>query len=268
MKILVEEKTPFCNPYTISCHSHHFWQLDYYPGITTGWNYFMGKKIPIKSDEVYLIPPEQKHKIEVKKSQLDYSIKFDADDNDFKCLRTCIIPWSEHEDVFSKLFFNIPSETKINMKIKSNYLSILLLRLLQKENLFSEYGNVKDSRIRAVLYFIMASLHKHLCTETLAEKAGVSKYHFIKIFRKETGVTPGQYIQDIKIEKAFSLLNFSDLNINQIAEVLAYPDIQTFSRAFKNKTGTAPLNYRKNLKKAAYSKNSTKAPANTGSEQV
>ena len=249
MKILVEEKAPFCNPYTIPWHSHHFWQLDYYPDIVAGCVYFQGKTIPIKSDMVYLIPPEEKHKFEVKKSKWDYSIKFDSDDSDFKCLRKCVIPWIEHEDIFSKLFSNMECGTNINIKIKENYLSILLLRLLQKEKLLSEYGNAKDSRIRPVLYFIMGNLHKHLCIETLAEKANISKYHFIKIFRKETGVTPGQYIQNVKIEKAFSLLNFSDLNINQIAEFLAYPDIQTFSRAFKNKTGMSPLNYRKSFKR-------------------
>lgn len=252
MKILVEERMPFSNPYTISWHSHHFWQLDYYSGIVTGCTYFTGKAIPMKPNEVYLIPPEEKHKVEVKKSRLDYSIKFDADDNDFKYLRTCVIPWSEHEDILSRLFLKMQPGSKVNIKIKENYLSILLLLLLQKENVFAEYSNIKDSRIRPVLYFITANLHKHLDIDTLAEKANVSKYHFIKIFRKEMGVTPGQYMQDVKIEKAFRLLNFSDLNINQIAETLAYPDIQTFSRAFKNKTGMAPLNYRKSLKASSH----------------
>lgn len=246
MRILTEEKELRTESYTINWHSHAFWQLDYYPEVEGGKLELDAMINQIKPGFVCLIPPGIRHRIEIVNPVRDYSIKFDSDEQLFlDNINFTVIPFSEYRDVLGKLFMAGQNENELDLRIKENYINILLLKLLKKNLVFPDSGGIKDSRIKHTVAFIRTNFLKKLDLDLLAGKAGLSKYHFIKLFQKETGTTPFQYIQDLKLEKAISLLRFSDYNINQIAEALGFPDIQTFSRAFKNKMSTSPLNYRK-----------------------
>ena len=68
--------------------------------------------------------------------------------------------------------------------------------------------------------------------------------NFIKIFKDEVGVPPLAYINSLKIERAQKLLKYSDMNISMLADSLKYPDIHSFSRAFKKACGCSPSKYR------------------------
>lgn len=246
MKILTEEKELRSESYTINWHSHAFWQLDYYPEVKGG-NLELDAMInQIKPGFVCLIPPGIRHRIEIVNPIRDYSIKFDSDDPLFlDNIHFTIIPFPEYSEVLGKLFMEEQNENELDVRMKENYMNILLLKLLKKRSIFPDSGGMKDSRIKNTVAFIRTNFLKKLDLDILAGKAGLSKYHFIKLFQKETGTTPFQYIQDLKLEKAISLLRFSDYNISQISDALGFPDIQTFSRAFKNKMRRSPLNYRK-----------------------
>lgn len=245
MKLLVEERTPKTNSYVVNWHSHPFWQLDYYPNAKGGHIFLRGKTMEIKPGEAYLFRPGLEHRIEIQNPGLDYSIKFDSDDPDFQNISAHVVSVSEYDEIIGKLFLADCAGSDIGVRIKERYLDILLLRMLEKESPSLECRHIKDARIRGVVFFIRSNLLKRFDIDTLAGKAHISKYHFIKLFKKEVGETPFQYVQNLKLEKAISLLRFSDCNVSQIADALSFPDLQTFSRAFKNKTGMAPLNYRK-----------------------
>jgi AraC-like DNA-binding protein len=78
----------------------------------------------------------------------------------------------------------------------------------------------------------------------------ISKDHFIRLFKKETGMTPVQYISQKKIEKAQLLLVTEEMPIKEIAFLLSYEDHSYFNRLFKKITGETPQEYRRgHLKK-------------------
>ncbi len=79
----------------------------------------------------------------------------------------------------------------------------------------------------------------------LAAKASMCVDHFIRVFKRHKGVTPGDYIVDCRIEAARGLLQSSTHNISQIAELLGYPNVYAFSKQFKERTGKAPTHYRR-----------------------
>ena len=56
------------------------------------------------------------------------------------------------------------------------------------------------------------------------------------------------YLRKLKMGRASKMLKFSDFNISQVAEMLHYPDIHTFSRAFKMEKGVSPRAYRESEK--------------------
>ncbi len=72
----------------------------------------------------------------------------------------------------------------------------------------------------------------------------MSPYHFIRIFKNETGKTPYEYLVDIKIEKACSLLRRSNLSVTEICFLCGFNSSSHFSTVFKQKIGVSPSMYR------------------------
>jgi AraC family transcriptional regulator len=80
--------------------------------------------------------------------------------------------------------------------------------------------------------------------DQLAAEASLSKYHFLRLFRTTYGLSPYQYIQHLRIEKARVLLADSDLSITDLAGLLGFDNSQSFSRLFSQRMGLYPTQYR------------------------
>ncbi|WP_219834073.1 AraC family transcriptional regulator [Paenibacillus sp. R14(2021)] len=78
----------------------------------------------------------------------------------------------------------------------------------------------------------------------VAEYAGVDRTHFTKQFRKAYGVTPIQFLQQLRMNEARLLLAQTSYKIAEIAQSVGYPDLFTFSKAFKKLVGLSPNAYR------------------------
>jgi AraC-like DNA-binding protein len=120
-------------------------------------------------------------------------------------------------------------------------LFILMSRFLKRATAKAE---VKDDRIHQILAHIRRNINSQLRIETLAEMACMSKDHFIRIFKRETGETPNAYIAHRKQEKAELLLITTDLSIKAIATTLGYDDASYFNKLFKKHAGLTPQQYR------------------------
>ena len=84
--------------------------------------------------------------------------------------------------------------------------------------------------------------------EELAKECGISKSHFINLFRQYTGCTPKQYRLRELVRKACVLLDTTPLNIQEISFSLNIEDPLYFSRLFKSIQGVSPREYRKTKK--------------------
>lgn len=80
--------------------------------------------------------------------------------------------------------------------------------------------------------------------EKIARLAGMSKFHFIREFKKATGITPGKYIVHRKITLAKELLHNRKMTIKEIAFKVGFNDADYFSKAFKKYTGSKPKVFR------------------------
>ncbi|WP_300004382.1 helix-turn-helix transcriptional regulator [uncultured Cedecea sp.] len=81
---------------------------------------------------------------------------------------------------------------------------------------------------------------KPISISLVAERAGFSRWHFQRMFKKHTGMTLGRYIKNIRLDQAIVELITGDDPIIFIALQYGYESQQTFTRAIKSYTGMNP----------------------------
>jgi AraC-like DNA-binding protein len=80
--------------------------------------------------------------------------------------------------------------------------------------------------------------------DELVAKSGMSKYHFCRLFRAETGCSPWQYVLGRKVERGKELLIGSGFSIKEIASQLGFANPDYFAKLFAKHTGVTPSSYR------------------------
>ncbi|RKR37992.1 AraC family transcriptional regulator [Paraburkholderia sp. BL17N1] len=99
-------------------------------------------------------------------------------------------------------------------------------------------------RVRRVTDYIHANLDGDLAISELAAQAGLSSFHFARVFRRETGETPHQYVSRLRLEEAARLLRATGQTVLQIAIAVGFENASHFSVQFKRGYGVTPLAYR------------------------
>ncbi|MBR2854154.1 MAG: helix-turn-helix transcriptional regulator [Clostridia bacterium] len=102
-----------------------------------------------------------------------------------------------------------------------------------------------NPHVRKALDYIEANYMISISTEDIAEAAGVHVGHLHRIFPEEVGMTIGEYLTHLRIEKARKLLMHTDISNASIASRIGISSQQYFCRMFKKETGISPQEYRK-----------------------
>lgn len=92
------------------------------------------------------------------------------------------------------------------------------------------------------------NLENKITLNDIAQHVGYSPSHFGNLFVEETSYSPIDYYNQLKIQRACSYLQFSDLKIKEIAFRLGYFDPFHFSKAFKKEMDITPKEYRRKYK--------------------
>ncbi|MEF2965473.1 AraC family transcriptional regulator [Paenibacillus sp. M1] len=98
--------------------------------------------------------------------------------------------------------------------------------------------------IRECMDFMDLHATEGISVQQAAEFAGVHRSYFSNVFRSQVGVSPQKYMQKIRMEKAKRLLVETNATVTEIALSLGYPNLYTFTRAFKSYYKAPPLNVR------------------------
>lgn len=78
----------------------------------------------------------------------------------------------------------------------------------------------------------------------IADHVSLSRFYFSRLFQKETGRSPKEYLADIRINAAREMLTERVLSITEIAELCGFTNISHFTRFFREKTGQTPAAFR------------------------
>ena len=110
--------------------------------------------------------------------------------------------------------------------------------------------NQDDSSTWHITEYISANISSpDLSVPQIAQAAGFSEVHFRKLFKNCYGVSPRQYVQNLRIETAKKLLESNNDSISKIATQCGFSTIFYFSKLFKDKTGYSPYEYRERYRK-------------------
>jgi AraC-like DNA-binding protein len=93
---------------------------------------------------------------------------------------------------------------------------------------------------------------KPLTVERLADRAGLSTFHFIRAFRAAFGETPHQYLRARRLDRAKELLATSAYPVTEICDQIGFQSLGSFSSLFRRLTGETPAQYRATRRKNVY----------------
>jgi AraC family transcriptional regulator len=104
-------------------------------------------------------------------------------------------------------------------------------------------GGGVDPRVRRAIDLVEARYADPLGIDDLARAAHMSRYHFSRVFRAETGKTPYRYLLDVRLARAAQLLRSRRCDVTEAALSVGWNDLGRFGRMFRQAHGVAPSAY-------------------------
>lgn len=199
---------------------------------------FKGQKFVSNKNNAVILPKGATYSLHGDKEGLFPLINFDA--QNFSCESFIVISLDDplrHINDFNKLSDYFLREDK--------YLQIFSLFYHMLERL-----NLEQSHTQNPLYPVINYLEKNISNPEinnifLAKKLGISEVYLRKLFSVHYGTSPRQFIIDMRIQKAKSLLTNGNYTITSISEKCGFSSLYHFCRVFKDKTGMTPTEYAK-----------------------
>jgi AraC family transcriptional regulator len=129
----------------------------------------------------------------------------------------------------------------------ANVLAVNLLRgyATQPARVAVYEGGLGDRRLLQISEYINAHLDQEIKLADLARVAGISQFHFSRLFKQSLGLSPHQYLLQQRVERAKRLLKGSKLPIAEIALQCGFNSQSHLGKLFRDATGLTPRDYRR-----------------------
>ncbi len=105
-------------------------------------------------------------------------------------------------------------------------------------------GMFATRRLLPAIEHLNDNFNARLDLTALLKMSGVSRTHFFRMFKSQTGTTPIEYVKRRRLREALLLLQASDLSIAEIGDKVGWSDQFYFSKIFKSEIGMPPSAYR------------------------
>lgn len=98
--------------------------------------------------------------------------------------------------------------------------------------------------IMKVVCHIESNYQTAISLDQMASMANMSKYNFVRIFKRETGMSPVRYLKFVRIQRAKEILKRADISVSSTAHRVGFKDVSNFNKNFKNIEGCTPKQFR------------------------
>lgn len=245
-------------------HTHEFVEIEYvYSG--EGFQEFSGKKHPIKKGDIFFINPGEGHSVYTDNKILIYNLTFspqifnDCIDSTQSWLNlifpneTITTPFliSTQKEIsiqIERIIFTITEQFQRKYKDYNIVIKSLLLSMFAiiSQNSSTNFKTIANAFLET-LYNIDEDV-KHsrlLSSSTYASYLNYSPAYFSTYFKKNTGISFTDYVNQKRIEKTIFLLIHTSKSIDDICLESGFKDRKYFYNVFKQHTNTTPAKYRK-----------------------
>lgn len=131
-----------------------------------------------------------------------------------------------------------------DFSIKKSLFGDMITQYLLENAQRAQYRSQQDTIVSAVLDYIQGNFHKKLNLAALAEQNYLSYVQFSRRFKSTVGVSPQDYVTNLRLKKAKVLLSETDLSVGQIAANCGFRSEYYFSNFFKKHNNLSPSEFR------------------------
>lgn len=225
-------------------HDHPYYEVSY---IHEGNGYMstLGDPIRFSSGCIFIIPPKTTHTLISDNGHVATSMLIESELLNSIKSTVCIVDNKEKEaEALIKIMNSRDNTLNEYMEHLSNAFVLLLLELLNETNeLRQEHAKAIDD--------IISGIEKHFSdpefkAKSLLMNSAYAEDYVRSIFKEQTGMTPNQMLSETRLNNAKKLIlnSKTELPISKIALNSGFDDLAYFSKAFKNRFGMSPTEYK------------------------
>lgn len=120
----------------------------------------------------------------------------------------------------------------------------LAVEILRQSIIDNSNKSTYKNDINKVIIFLEERYQDNITLDDIAKEVNISRYHLLRVFKSETGKTPFEFLNDIKIQHAKKLLVNKNFNMTEISSLCGFSNASHFSVVFKKKTGSTPSEFK------------------------
>ena len=240
---------------SVVTHWHDFIEIEYILA-GHGKNVIDGTEYELKRNTLFFCSPVNFHHVEYDDETILINITLSENICDPGALYLLTsaknenaVVFSEADSIFVKnLIFELATAVEDRDK---DYYSILINALLVKTVKHLQKKRILTlNYVQAAMLYILNNFRNNITLTSAAEHVGLSPSYLSTLFSKNTGITFKDYLTSMRFEHAKKLLQYSELSISEICAECGFEDYANFLRSFKSYTGTSPMKFRKEQKRA------------------
>lgn len=225
----------------------------------SGWYCVDGKIYNVSRNQFFILPAGKPHAYEAseKEGWSIYWINFCGSNAEIfaNCARephnintTLNSRISERNNIFEEIFTTLEGGFSLeNLRYASSVLYYYLASMCYLNQYREAIQKPKDQKldiVEAAIHYMNENIENHITIDDVLKYVGYSYTHFSTLFKKQTGMTPVNYINKLKIKRACYLLTQTNMQVNQICHKVGISDSLYFSRLFSKVMGMSPTEYR------------------------
>lgn len=137
---------------------------------------------------------------------------------------------------------------KLNLMMDCLGIQIVALLLREFKTNVKKYPACSpdsDTYIALAMEYMQEFFSANITIEDICSEINISPFHFIRSFKKKTGMSPHQYLMNVRIKKAEELLRMSQYSVREASIMCGFINLSHFSSTFKGITGNSPRDYKK-----------------------
>ncbi|WP_159884871.1 AraC family transcriptional regulator [Paenibacillus puerhi] len=258
--------------FTLSQHTHDFVEICFV-GEGCGYHYIEDRVIPVKQGDLFVIPVGTSHVFRPSSPRQDkmlviYNCIFNGrllDGWKSYLQEDCYTynaiynpnglaqPWLHIQDKYDTFQAIVQAMYSEYLKRNTGFETVLTVQLIQMLVMLQRFELQNDAEpvparmLDDVVHFIKSNYTQNITVQHVADYFFLSASHFQRLFKKSTGLSFTQYLQNVRVQKCCELLKATDIPIYQIANQVGYQDMKFFHALFRKKTGVTPRQYRQNF---------------------